>query len=249
MASLAYAAMAASMLRTRGSIGQVLQPAFPWRAAEMATGNGWASMALAPLVVAGAVLLLRRNPASRGAVAGLVGVLLVQWAVLQSAALTTRFLVWLVPGAAYLVAVAIGRVRVGALLPVLACALGVAVMAPGFTREPTAYRQAAALIRRVDATGARSCVVDVGVSPMLAYLDSPADFAAVTEPAQLDSCDAVFVTALVAHDGRLVRPRPCRHRRGGAPVRAEEGHRGGPFHAGALQSGPAVLAIPTSSKG
>jgi hypothetical protein len=30
---------------------------------------------------------------------------------------------------------------------------------------------------------------------MLAYLDSPADFTAVTEPAQLDACDAVFVTA------------------------------------------------------
>jgi hypothetical protein len=64
-----------------------------------------------------------------------------------------------------------------------------------WTEEPTAYRQAAALIRQAGAAGARSCVVNIGVPPMSAYLDPPADFAAVTDPAQLDPCDVVVVAA------------------------------------------------------
>ena len=85
-------------------------------------------------------------------------------------------------GAAYLAAVAVGRFRAGALLAVASCALAAATLANGFTDDPTAYRHAAALIRQVDAAGERSCVVNIGVSPMLAYLDSPGDFAAVTDP-------------------------------------------------------------------
>ncbi len=152
-------------------------------------------MAVGPLVVVGAILLLRRSRASRGAAAALIGVLLLQWAGLQTSALTARFYVWLVPAAAYLAAVAVARFRAGAVLGGIAVALALAVVVPGFTDSPTAYPEAAALIRQANATGARSCVIDIGVAPMLAYLDSPGDFATITDPTGFDRCDVVVVAA------------------------------------------------------
>jgi hypothetical protein len=125
VAILAYVGMAASMLDTMGAYSRVLKTGLPWDVAVLATGGGWAALAVAPLVVAGAVLLLRRSRAARGAALALAGVLLVQWAVLQSSALTARFFVWLVPGAAYLAAVAVGRFRPAAVLAAGSTALAV----------------------------------------------------------------------------------------------------------------------------
>ena len=193
--ALAYAGMAAPMLDGMAAHTRMFQADFPWRVAVMATGGGWASFVIAPLVLAGAVLALRSGRAARGAIAGLAAALLFLWAVSQSAALSERFFVWLVPGTAYLAAVTVARVRATAVLGGLSAVLAASVGLAGWTDEPTAYRQAAALIRQADAAGQRSCVVNVGVSPMLAYLDSPADFAAVTDPAQLDGCDLVVVAA------------------------------------------------------
>ena len=195
VAALAYAGMAASMIDTMGGYSRVLQTGLPWRVAVMATGGGWASAAALPLVAAGAVLLLRGSRAARGAAVALASVLLLQWAVLQSSALTPRYFVWLVPAAAYLAAVAVGRLTAAAVLGAASCALAVSAMVGGYTDDPTAYREAAATVRQVNAAGGRSCVVNIGVPPILAYLDSPQDFAAVTDPAELDACDAVFVTS------------------------------------------------------
>ncbi len=161
----------------------------------MSTGGGRAALAAAPLVIAGAVVLLRRSRAARGAAIALAGVLLVQWAGLQSSAMTARFFVWLVPGSAYLAAVAVGRIPKGAFLAAASAVLALLVVVPGLTDDPTAYRQASALIRAANASGARSCVVDVGVRPMQAYLDTPRDFAVVIDPAELDQCDVVVVAA------------------------------------------------------
>ena len=195
VAVLAYAGMAASMIDTMGGYPRILKADLPWNVAVMATGGGWVALLVAPLVVAGALVLLRRSRAARGAALALAAVLLVQWAGLQSSALTARFFVWLVPGAAYLAAVAVGRIRVGAVLAGASVVFtGLAVL-PTFTDDPTAYRHAAALIRRAGAMGERSCVVNIGVPPMLAYLDSPADFAAVTDPDDLDRCDLLVVSA------------------------------------------------------
>lgn len=197
LGALAYAGMAGAMVEGITAHDRVFQAGFPWRVAAMATGGGWASLAAAPLVIAGAVLLLRRSHGSRGAAAGLGAALLFLWAVSQSSALTERFFVWLVPGAAYLAAVAVGRLRPAAVLGALSAvlAVSVAVAAGAWTDDPTAYRRAATVIRQANAAGQRSCVVNIGVPPMLAYLDAPADFAAVTDPAQLDGCDLVVVAA------------------------------------------------------
>ena len=195
LAGVAYVGMAAAMIDTMGGYSRVLQAGLPWQVAVMATGGGWASVPALPLAIAGGILVLRGSRGARGAAAALAAVLLVQWAGLQSSALTPRFFVWLVPGAAYLAAVAVGRFRAAGVLGVASCAVAASALAPGFTADPTAYRQSAALLRDVNAAGGRSCVVNIGVSPMLAYLDSPRDFAAVTDPAQLDACDAVFVAS------------------------------------------------------
>jgi hypothetical protein len=195
VAGLAYAGMARAMLDGAAAHARFFQPGLPWRVALMASGGGWAAVVVGPLVVAGGVLLLRRSRAARGATVTLAAVLLVLWAGLQSSALTERFFVWLVPGAAYLAAVAVGRARPTALVAAGSAALALAVAATGATSDPTGYRQAAALVHRARATGMRSCVVDVGVPPMLAYLDSPGDFAAVTDPAQLEGCDVLVVAA------------------------------------------------------
>ena len=194
VAAFAYVGMAGPMVDGIRAHGRVFQPGLPWRVAEMATGGGWATVVVLPLVVVGAVLVLRRRPA-RGAALALVALLMVMWTVLQSSALTERFLVWLVPAAAYLVAVAVARIPVTALAVVPWTAVVAAALLPAYTDDPTAYRVAADVLREANAAGARSCVVAVGVPPMLAYLESPGDFAAVHEPSELDGCDVVAVTA------------------------------------------------------
>ncbi len=194
VAGLAYAGMAQVMVDAAGAHARVFQADMPWSVAGMVTGGGWASIVVAPLVVVGAAVVLRR-PGARGAALGLASVLLVLWVGLQSSALTDRFFVWLVPGAAYLVAVAVNRIPAAALLGVAWTALALALVVPGYTSDPTAYSQAARLLRQVDASGAKGCVVNIGVPPMLGYLDSPRQFAAVTEPAGLDGCDVVVVAA------------------------------------------------------
>ena len=194
LSALAYAGMAATMIDATTAHSRRFQADAPWRVALMATGGGWASALLAPLVVAGAVTTLRSR-AARGAAIGLGSVLFVLWAVMQSSALTERFFVWLVPAAAYLVAVAVGRVRAAAVLVALWAVVAVASLVPGYTSDLSGYRPAAEVIRTVNASGGRSCVVGVGVPLMYAYLDVPGDFAAVTRPEELDGCDLVVVAA------------------------------------------------------
>lgn len=192
----AYAGMAEAMVHASAEHARMFQPDIPWRVARMATGTGWGALALAPLVAAGAWLVLRGSRRARGAAVALLGVLVLLWAGMRSSALEPRFFVWLVPGAAYLVAVAVGRWPTAASgLAAVAAVLAVRTMVPGYAADPTSYRSAAALVQEADAAGARSCIVDVGVPPMLAYLDEPRDFAAVTVPAQLDRCDVVVVAS------------------------------------------------------
>ncbi len=193
--AVAYAGMAAAMVEAAGEHARVFKPAMPWHVASMATGGGWAALVVAPLVCAGALVVLRDSRAARGAAAGMAVVLLGLWAVMQSSALEERFFVWMVPGAAYLAGVAIARVRGSWVLAAGSAALALAVIVPGYTRDPTSYRLAAALVESTSASGSRACVVDVGVPPMRAYLDTPRDFATITEPAQLEGCDVVVVAA------------------------------------------------------
>ncbi|MFN2606734.1 MAG: hypothetical protein ABR511_02375 [Acidimicrobiales bacterium] len=211
LGSLAYAGMARAMVDAGAAHARVFQPGFPWRVWVMAAGGGWAAVALSPVVVTGGAVVVRSR-AARGAAVAAGAVLVALWAGVQSAALSERFLVWLVPAAGYLAAAAVGRAPRRGLLAGAGVVLAAAALAPGFTTEPTGYRQAAALVQRVDASGRRACVVGVGVSPMLAYLDTPRQFAVVTEADQLAACDTVVVatwwpssSAWFAADARVIR--------------------------------------------
>jgi len=117
------------------------------------------------------------------------------WIVYRSGALTPRFFVFQVPIAGLALAVAVGRLRVLAVVVGIAATLALVSMLDGYTSEPSSYRQAAALIRSTNAAGDRSCVVDIGVSPMEAYVDAPRDFTIVTKPEQLHGCDVVVVAS------------------------------------------------------
>ena len=193
--AVAYAGMAATMVEAAGAHARVFQGDMPWLVARMATGGGRASFVVAPLVLIGAVLVLRGSRAARGAAVALAVVLVVLWAGLRSSALEERFFVWLVPGAAYLAAVAVGRVRWAWVLVAGSVVLAVQSTSALYTADPNAYRLAAAVLRQVAASGERGCVVNIGVPPMMAYLDTPADFAVLLDPAELDQCDVVVVAA------------------------------------------------------
>ena len=196
LAGCAYVGMADVMLHATSSHARVFKGDMPWRVMTMATGGDWASVALAPLVVVGAVVVLRGSRATRGAALGLALVLVGLWAGLQSAALEDRFFVWLVPGVAYLVGVAVSRIPAGAVVAAGSAVLALGSVTSGYTQDLTGYRAAAAVVRSVDAAGGRVCVVgSTGVPPMLAYLDPSRDFTPVTEPSGLDGCDVVVVAA------------------------------------------------------
>ncbi|MDQ6797884.1 MAG: glycosyltransferase family 39 protein [Actinomycetota bacterium] len=166
VAVLAYAGMAQAMVDAAAAHARTFHADMPWQVVTMVTGGGWASVVIAPLVIVGAVLVLRTRGAL-GAALGLAAVLLVLWAGMQSSALSERFFVWLVPGAGYLAAVAVGRIPIVAIMGAAWTALVVALLLPGYTTPPTNYRESAALLRRVAEAGDRGCVVGVGVPPML----------------------------------------------------------------------------------
>jgi MFS family permease len=194
LSALAYAGIAGDMVDATVAHHRRFRPEIPWRVAQMAMGGTWGFVLLAPVVLAGAVVAFRSRGA-RGAAISLGAVLFGLWAVMQSSALTVRFFVWLVPGVGYLAAVGFARVRAGAALVAASIVVALLGLVPGYVSDPSGYRPAAAVIRSVNGSGGRNCVVGVGVPLMYAYLDTPGDFAPVTRPEQLDACDLVVVAA------------------------------------------------------
>ena len=190
--------MADVMLHATAAHGRVFRADMPWQVATMVTGGGWASLALAPLVVVGAWVVLRGSRGARGAAIALAVVLLVLWAGLRSAALEDRFFVWLVPGRRLPGGRGRGpdpgagrswpRPRPPWPRPPRSR------VAPGYTADPTGYRAAAARAAGGRRRRRAGCVVgSTGVQPMLAYLDQGVDFTAVTDPSGLDGCDVLVV--------------------------------------------------------
>ena len=196
LAGCAYAGMADVMLNATAAHGRVFRADMPWQVATMATGGGWASLVIAPLVVVGVWVVLRAagGPGGRPS----------PWP--SSSRRLGRAPVRR-PGGPFLRLAGArrclpggrgrephprrspGRGRIGR-----PRGPGGSAVAPGYTADPTGYRAAAALLRAVDAAGERGCVVgSTGVQPMLAYLDESRDFAAVTDPSGLDGCDVVVV--------------------------------------------------------
>jgi hypothetical protein len=127
--------------------------------------------------------------ASFGVVTVVVAVL---WLALRPAYLYPRFFVFLVPACAYLMATAIARWRVLAPVVLVGAAVAAATLAPGWTQDPLALPQAAAAVEQVHASGGRACVIHIDEQVLSAYTR---DFAVVSTPDQLASCDAVVVVS------------------------------------------------------
>ena len=135
---------------------------------------------------------LRAKPwlwAAIGVVIVVVGVL---WLGLRPAYLYPRFFIFLVPACALLMAAAIARWKV--LAPVVAVGAVAAVISqvPGYTEDPLALPQAAAVVERLHASGGRPCVIHIDEQVLAAYTK---DFAVVSTPDQLAACDAVVVVS------------------------------------------------------
>jgi hypothetical protein len=126
------------------------------------------------------------------AIAVVAVVVAVLWLGLQPAYLYPRFFVFLVPACAYLMAAAIARWRVLAPVVVAGAAVAATTLVPGWTQDPLALPQAAAAVERIHAAGGRVCVIHIDEQVLSAYTR---DFAVVTRPEQLASCDAVVVVS------------------------------------------------------
>jgi hypothetical protein len=204
LSALAYAGLARAMLDASGEHGTVFKGGLPVDVAEHILGSGWAAIVALPVALFGLVVALRSRVVRIGSV-GFVVAFAFLWLLYRSSALTPRFFVFLVPVVGLLVAAAVGRVHLLGAVVVLSAVLALTSMVDGYRIDPTSYRQAADVIRAVDSTGGRSCVVDVGVLPMEAYADTPRDFSAVTDSGQLQSCDVVVVATWWHTDAEFYR--------------------------------------------
>ncbi len=136
--------------------------------------------------------VLRAEPWLWAAIAVVAVVVAALWLGLQPAYLFPRFFIFLVPACAYLMAAAIARWKV--LAPVVVAGAIAAAMSqvPGYTEDPLALPQAAAVVERVHAAGGRACVIHIDEQLLAAYTR---DFAVVSSADQLADCDAVVVVS------------------------------------------------------
>jgi hypothetical protein len=191
---LAYVGMARIMVDANAAHDRVFQPRLPWQVAQMALGDGWAAVVLAPVVALGALAFVHMRSA-RVAVATFLVTFVLVWAVGRSSGLGPRFFIFLLPAIGVLTAAAVRRIPRLAFLGAASAVIAAVSIVGTYRDDPTSYREAANIIRSINAAGGHSCVVDAGVPPMTAYVDERRDFTAITEPSQLGACDVVVVAA------------------------------------------------------
>jgi len=87
---------------------------------------------------------------------------------------------------------AIARWKVLAQVVVAGAMVAAISQVPGYVENPLALPEARAAIERVHASGGRPCVIHIDEQVLAAYTT---DFAVVSRPDQLASCDAVVVVS------------------------------------------------------
>ena len=139
------------------------------------------------------VWVVRRERAVWLAIA-LVGLAVVAlWVVVKPYYLYPRFFMFAIPGCAYLVAAAVRRWKV--LGPVaLIGAIGAAIIqVPGYTQDPLALREAAAIVERDSAKGDVVCLIHSDEQVLGAY--TAGGFRVVSSASELDQCTEVLVVS------------------------------------------------------
>jgi endonuclease/exonuclease/phosphatase (EEP) superfamily protein YafD len=119
-------------------------------------------------------------------------VVAILWLGLQPAYLYPRFFMFLVPGCAYLMAGAIQRWKVLAPVVLLGAAAASLSQITGYTEDPLALPQAAAVIERTHSEGRTACVIQADQQVLAAYTTN---FTVVSDAAQLSGCDVVVVVS------------------------------------------------------
>jgi hypothetical protein len=134
----------------------------------------------------------RREPRLWASIAVVAVVVAILWLVLQPAYLYPRFFIILIPGVAYLMAAAVQRWWVLAPVVLVGAVAAIVAQAPGYTQDPLALPQAAAVVERERGGGGNPCVIHADESVLAAYTK---DFTVVTTADQLDGCTLVVVVS------------------------------------------------------
>ncbi len=122
-----------------------------------------------------------------------VATVLVLWLVIQPFYLYPRFFIFAIPGCAYLIAAAVRRWKVLAPVVLLGAVAAGLVEAPGYTQDPLALRQAAAIIAQDSAKGDVVCLIHSDEQVLGAYVAS--GFTVVSAAGELQGCDEVVVVS------------------------------------------------------
>jgi len=117
----------------------------------------------------------------------------VMWLVIQPYYLYPRFFTFALPGCAFLVAAAVQRWKVLAPVALIGAVSMAIIEVPGYTQDPLALRQAAAIVERDSARGENVCLVHSDEQVLGAYAAS--GFTVVTSADQLEQCTEVIVVS------------------------------------------------------
>ncbi len=182
---LAYAGLAADLVRHSRDQGQIWRPDFPIQLVAFLLGGPWIPVVAlsVPLVLLGIAAAWRERAV--WALLGLyVAVGVAVWAAAKPAELYPRFFFFLLPAVAWLIAACVRRWPL--LIAVLIIAAGVSAwsQAPSWTQDQLATRTSAAVL---DANPG-GCVIHYDELVLAAYTRS---FVVVSEPAQLGVCPYV----------------------------------------------------------
>ena len=115
------------------------------------------------------------------------------WLVIQPFYLYPRFFMFVIPGCAFLVAAAVQRWKVLAPVVLVGAVSAAIVEVPGYTQDPLALRQAAAIVERDAARGDTVCLIHSDEQVLGAYAEG--GFTVVTSADQLDRCTEVVVVS------------------------------------------------------
>jgi hypothetical protein len=139
------------------------------------------------------LFVVRRERLVWISIALLAATVLLLWLVVQPFYLYPRFFIFVIPGCAYLIAAAVKRWKVLAPVVLLGVVAAAVLEAPGYTADPLALRQAAAIVQRDSAQGKKVCLIHSDEQVLGAYVAS--GFSVVSSADQLATCDEVLVVS------------------------------------------------------
>lgn len=190
LCALFYARTMDDLLGEGDRRGRWFQADFPLDLGIELLGHGLLTVALlGPLAVVGFRRLESSSASTFASVA--TALVLLVW-VLAPQNLSPRFLLWLVPGTAVLIASAMRghQPTIRSVMVAVAVASAAFGMRSDYTESRNAYRETAAILEREAREGAATCVADLSVPPMLAYTRA---FEALTDTGMLKRCDVLAV--------------------------------------------------------